>query len=1131
MAIHVIKGEGSPISFTPPSTGVHYIDTLNQDTYISVGNTSPTDWILTGGSGTNFTNFLALLDTPASYNGQQSKVPVVSGNQLIFDNEKLIDLKDVDNSGLADNQVFVYDFAGGQTFKPAYRMDWQDSWSAGTYKSNIVVKDQGWVMISNKETSERAAPQPDGESAWGLSDNPTWQPGTTSPIAIQGLRFTIGSEVVTIDGFRAWRATDTANESYSYLIQDITDPANTTVITSGTLPQGPVGWVEITTSGSFFYEGQVIDIKFATEVSTSSSAWTHTWTLQDSSGGLPASGTYTHNAAHDLLRINIEADGPVNIKGDLDQLKVGDTLLMFEFLSASRFNDYQVASTPSYSNGDTVLELPVIRIGNGQAVRTGTLSQGDAVIKAGSLPADYVSIPNYWFLNPPVGGGSVNGYLITDWNATPSLTDDALGLDIRGHGWIDSDDWDVITTVVASGGGGGGSGGVDQFRQLVDTPNSYAGEQGRLVSVNTSQDGLEFIDPPSSSVNSVFTRQGDVVAQTGDYSASQIGADTSAEVDAKDVASINAHVALPDPHTQYLTSADLPSIVITYFTGVTSTIDVGYLQKVPLPLGNSENSVSANGNTEDVPVLIAQWLNEPVFSEGGTLLETGSTFTLDYEASDDFTDLSIEVGVRTIGGAFVSVATQDFPVNQGRSVSTFQLTIPETSYNTGDTSYTRIYVVKRESGGVKTLTIYQEGSYVSRVLTTIPIASQPGPHATTHEVGGSDPVLHDNLTNAQGFQSHATIDAQLSDNGTRIDDNEKDIIPLQQNSPPADGKVAGRYLGVANDGVASFTISDAGSYNTDGTYRFTQQSTTIGGIGIFGDCVISGNVLTGISVLRSTGFGYVVSEVVTLDIPGASENVPAKITIDGLGVGQEWQEIVIPPGGVTSWNSRVGDVVPESGDYNADQIDDVATLKKFASQAQLDQIATNTGDIAGKENEITATTTADYWQGDKTFQPKLGLPISTDTQTALDLKEDEITAATTADYWQGDKTFQPKSGLPISTATQTALDAKPDIISASGNMDGDFTAKTWVITKVGSMVIFAWESGNHPTASSATTATPIPEEYRPSLPVSNVYISTSSDIRMGQMRDTGLFTTSYKDWSGVGWDRTASGGGSLCWSV
>ena len=117
--------------------------------------------------------------------------------------------------------------------------------------------------------------------------------------------------------------------------------------------------------------------------------------------------------------------------------------------------------------------------------------------------------------------------------------------------------------------------------------------------------------------------------------------------------------------------------------------------------------------------------------------------------------------------------------------------------------------------------------------------------------------------------------------------------------------------------------------------------------------------------------------------------------------------------------------------------------------------------LATKEPTITATTSADYYRGDKTFQPlnkaAVGLsnvdntsdadkPVSSATQTALNAKENSITAGTTGQYWRGDKSFQTLDktavGLsnvdntsdadkPISSATQTALNAKYDASNPS----------------------------------------------------------------------------------------------------
>jgi hypothetical protein len=131
--------------------------------------------------------------------------------------------------------------------------------------------------------------------------------------------------------------------------------------------------------------------------------------------------------------------------------------------------------------------------------------------------------------------------------------------------------------------------------------------------------------------------------------------------------------------------------------------------------------------------------------------------------------------------------------------------------------------------------------------------------------------------------------------------------------------------------------------------------------------------------------------------------------------------------------------------------------------------------LDSKENTITATSNTDYYRGDKTFQTlnkaAVGLPnvdntsdadnpVSTATASALGLKEDAITATTTTDYYRGDKTFQTLNktvvGLPnvdntsdadkpVSTSTASALGLKEDAISATTTTDyyrGDKTFQT-----------------------------------------------------------------------------------------
>ena len=103
--------------------------------------------------------------------------------------------------------------------------------------------------------------------------------------------------------------------------------------------------------------------------------------------------------------------------------------------------------------------------------------------------------------------------------------------------------------------------------------------------------------------------------------------------------------------------------------------------------------------------------------------------------------------------------------------------------------------------------------------------------------------------------------------------------------------------------------------------------------------------------------------------------------------------------------------------------------------------------------------------------------------------------------------------------------------SDSGSMDGDYTSGNWTVQKVGGMVVFRWGTGAHPSASSASTSTPIPAEFRPAQNINNVYLITGTTVRNGRMTGAGILTTSYRDWTGASTDLTQADGGSMAWPI
>jgi hypothetical protein len=140
-------------------------------------------------------------------------------------------------------------------------------------------------------------------------------------------------------------------------------------------------------------------------------------------------------------------------------------------------------------------------------------------------------------------------------------------------------------------------------------------------------------------------------------------------------------------------------------------------------------------------------------------------------------------------------------------------------------------------------------------------------------------------------------------------------------------------------------------------------------------------------------------------------------------------------------------------------------------------------------NTPTGLVKGDVGLGNVDNTSDVNKPISSATSTALSGKEATITATTSADYYRGDKSFQPLNkaavGLgnvdntsdankPVSTATQTALNLKIDstLIGAnSGVASLDAGGKVPVAQLPNSVMTFegVWDaSTNTPTLADAT---------------------------------------------------------------
>ena len=727
MALHIIKLAGPPNGITPTELGMHFIDTLNQDTYLSAGTSSPADWILQGGAASAFTTFVSLLDTPASYPANSAGKSVIVGGSEDFLEFKFPELNTLEALNLTNlqNLAILFYNSSSQKWENAHRMNWRNVWTAGTYYEMEVVIDGVWTMVANKTTIERAAPQNVGDPAYFLPDVPTWTETSNTTNATTGVVVTLDVPAV-IDGIRAWRPSALATVDYSVALFNATDPQNKILLLSENMATGAEGWVDVGIPSALYGAGTVLEAYLYTKTFTNSGSWTHTWTLQDVIGGAPASGTYTRNATHDFLKINKFADGAVDVNADLAALKAGDQIVFFEFTNAARFNTYEVTSTPTL-NVD-VYEIDVLRIGNGQDVRAGRLVQADATVNQSILPSDYVYIANWWASNPPISAGTVaQGYLKTDPSDAENLNSNGYGIDLRGTEVIKSDDWDIMSFNSVSGGGGGGGGGASIFTDLDDVPNSYVNQGGKQVVVNQTETGVVFTDPPVSGVSSFGPsgnpRSGDVVTQAGDYTAGMTGADTSAEVTTKVNSGITDHVNQPNPHQQYLLPEDIPDTITFYLENGTSPFNAAYKvssggpSEPNAPDGDIAREVSVFTAGEAVTVPFQNWMNRASYGVTADFSGSNSRLTLDLESTSSNVLITVVFGVYladtdqyiNIGQEFIT------DVTVGRAIYSIISTLPEGTIVTPDAhAYFQVYVARVAAGPEVEVKVHYCNDYISK---------------------------------------------------------------------------------------------------------------------------------------------------------------------------------------------------------------------------------------------------------------------------------------------------------------------------------------------------------------------------------------------------------------------------------
>ena len=331
------------------------------------------------------------------------------------------------------------DFVFGGGIPGGYKsglMNWRGEWSPVDYTKNDVVRDGAWAMVANKDTADRAAPQPVGSPFYvytgviGLNSQSAKQ-------VIAGNRYTIGTDG-WITGYRVFV---TAGNRYSVFV--VLDPLGLPVVSElANFTANNDGWVPFNVIPISVETGTQIDLVYReSEPDPTPTTFAGNWNYTTpNNAGAPATGTILHSSKGlSTLAIHKTDNDAADRSVELGALDVGDII--------SGAGQDWVIQTVSDDGAYFSFSIAPASQGTPTGVQEFTFETVTAT------PIIHAEDVDYW-----LGNSSVSGLFIADGDYSDIVADDtAYGTDIEVQEANVSDDWDMIAYSSA-----GASGGVGQ---------------------------------------------------------------------------------------------------------------------------------------------------------------------------------------------------------------------------------------------------------------------------------------------------------------------------------------------------------------------------------------------------------------------------------------------------------------------------------------------------------------------------------------------------------------------------------------------------------------------------------------------------------------------------------------------
>lgn len=391
------------------------------------------------------------------------------------------------------------------------RMNWRNVYDEGMeYELYDVARDGEWTMVANKTTTDRPAPQPNGDPEYSMDEGPSFGTQNNTSVIYSGHLYTI-TEGGWIRTIRVWVPSLSATTNYRFIVINETDPANL-IIRTYEEPVLVAGQWNIIAVGSFIVTAGVkirivIDALNTGSSTNVSGGWGY-----DGKGTTPASQRWSRNSQQTIVHIHKTDLDTTDRTTELLGATLDTHIRFVQTSDTSRYYEYLVTTTPIDSGA--YVTYGVILVGNGAEPVIGQACTLDMDIPVPSA-TDYSMLASHWPTNNP-DWATVEGFLEYNGVSQPGNDVNAFGVDLNFQKASISLDWDLLATSSVGASGGGSTGinfdYIDYNTGLVNPTH----KEGRTFWDDATKSLALYTDRPDVTLNIGFEMWKRVTNDTGD---------------------------------------------------------------------------------------------------------------------------------------------------------------------------------------------------------------------------------------------------------------------------------------------------------------------------------------------------------------------------------------------------------------------------------------------------------------------------------------------------------------------------------------------------------------------------------------------------------------------------------------